>query len=97
MDEATQQKVVKELDSVAQNAHMLTGAVWVFMFVILHHPSLLWYTIPAYIALTAFKEFYYDQHFEIPEIRGSNLKDFIYYQVGWVGGLIILFLSTLIK
>lgn len=97
MDQQTSDKVVKELDSVAQNAHMLTGAFLVFGFIVFHHAPWLFYAIPAYTALTAFKEFYWDQKFEIAEIRGSNLKDFIFYQVGWVGALILYFVSTFVN
>lgn len=93
MDAQSQKIVVDTLDTIAQNAHMLTGAVLVFLFLIFRKMSWLWYIIPAYILLIAWKEFYYDQFYEIAEVRGSNLKDFIFYQIGWVGTLILLFFT----
>jgi hypothetical protein len=96
MDKKTQQEVLKAFNSVAQNAHMLSGAFIVFLPVVFHRASWLWYIIPAYIILTAWKEFWYDVHYEIPEIRGSGLRDFIHYQ-SWVVGLGLYFLSTLVK
>ena len=88
-----EQQSEKEVDSVGQNAHMLTGGFYTLLFIVFHVAPWLWYAIPFYIGLTAWKEFYYDQKYEIPEIRGSNLKDFIFYQVGWIGGLILYFIS----
>lgn len=92
MDEQTQQKVIKTLDSVAQNAHMLTGAFYAFFFIVIKHPAYLWFALPIYVGVTAWKEFHYDQNNEIPEIRGSNTKDFVFYQIGWIGALLIYFL-----
>lgn len=97
MNDQTQQQVVKELDFVSQNAHMLTGAFIVFVFIIFHLPLWLWYVIPSYIALTTWKEFYYDQRNEIPEIRGSNARDFLFYNIGWVGALVLYFIAEWIK
>lgn len=94
MNDQTQAQVLKSLDSISQNAHMLTGASWTFLFIVLHHPGWLWYAIPFYITVTAWKEFWYDDRFEIPEIRGSSPKDFLFYNIGWVGALVIYFLST---
>lgn len=37
----------------------------------------------------AVKEFYYDQRFEDAEERGSNLRDFMYYEVGVALALIL--------
>ncbi len=46
------------------------------------------------VAITAFKEFYYDTHFEIPaqDIAGG-LRDFLSYQ----GGACLAFLITFLK
>lgn len=93
MDAQSQKIVVDSLDFIAQNAHMLTGAVLVFLFMIFRKMSWLWYVIPVYVLFFAWKEWYWDEHFEIPEVRGSNLKDFIFYQVGWIGTLILLYFT----
>ena len=110
MDEQTQQKVLKAVDSIGQNAHVLFGIVWVWLFTfvfvtilkepnvtLLNEPEWLNYSILIYIGLTAFKEFYYDNRYEIPEIRGSSLKDFIFYQVGWISGLFLYKMAILIQ
>lgn len=95
MDQQTQLKVLKSLDSISQNAHMLTGVFIVFLSVIFKISP--WYIIPIYVGLVAFKEFYWDQKNEIPEIRGSNWRDFLFYNIGWIGGLALYFISKLIK
>lgn len=44
----------------------------------------LWYgiLIAAGVGLAAFKEFWYDPHYENPATRGSDLEDFSFYLVG---------------
>ena len=89
--------LLKIFYAICDRVHMFTGAFIVETLVMFHHPSLLWYVIPAFAGLTAWKEFYWDQHFETTEIRGSNFRDFIFYQIGWAGGLILYFASTFVK
>jgi len=81
----------KELDSVAQNAHMLAGVVVVYVPAHIWGNHVLYYFVPAFIALAAIKEFWYDQHFEDADVRGSNLKDFLFYCFGAAMGLMTWF------
>lgn len=84
---------LKTFNMVSQNAHWLTGMSYAFFFMVIGHPHLLLYAIPFYILLTAWKEFWYDYKYETSEIRGSSLEDFIFYQIGWIGGLIVYFVT----
>ncbi len=70
----------KDFNILAQKAHFLGGlaAVW---------GSAVLFSAPIYgaIGITVFavvKEFWYDQHYETPEIRGSNSLDFLFYVFG---------------
>jgi len=87
--------LMASLNSISQNAHMLTGGFYTLLFVTFHRPSWLWIAIPAYILVTAWKEFIWDIKHEIPEIRQSSPEDFFYYQIGWIGGLGLYGLSTI--
>jgi hypothetical protein len=40
------------------------------------------YLAPVGIALAAWKEFWYDRHYESDEERGSDLEDFAFYCIG---------------
>jgi hypothetical protein len=95
--QTTEQQVEKMFAFVAANAHWLTGIFVVFGFVVFHRPTWLWYAVPSFAVLTAVKEFWYDQHYEIPEIRQSNLQDFLFYQLGVVIGLGLYWLSHFVK
>ena len=68
---------------VAQNAHMLAGSTVAFCTLALY-PLALWYVIAAFAAVTAVKEFWYDQKYENAATRGSNLNDWVHYQIGWI-------------
>lgn len=89
-----EQVLYKELDSVAQNAHMLSGAVWVLLLFMFGVPDpLVGAAVLFFVALTAFKEFYLDQRNEIETIRGSNARDFFFYNLGQFFGLILVLIK----
>ena len=67
---------------VSQAAHVLLGSTLVFGALLLIGPHVLWYILPVYTVATGIKEFWYDQKYENPDTRGSNLLDFSMYQVG---------------
>ena len=71
----------KFFNQVAQNAHMLLG-VSVGLIGLLYAPKYIWCVLGVYMIVTAVKEFWYDQHYENAETRGSNLNDWLHYQVG---------------
>jgi hypothetical protein len=79
----------KLFNSISQNAHMLCGSTVVFGSILLFHVKSLYYILPAYMIITGIKEFYYDQHFESKEVRGSNMEDWTFYQLGWVLAVMI--------
>ncbi len=80
----------QQYDTLAQYNHVLFGSTIVFAAMDLYPPAM-WFVIAAYVIYTAWKEFYYDQRYETPEVRGSNLKDFTFYQVGVMLALVIHF------
>jgi len=79
----------KEFDLVAQNAHVLAGALAVLGSIALWGPSSKLPATVMMIAFAAIKEFWYDQQYESPEVRGSNLRDFTFYCVGIAFGWIL--------
>ncbi len=67
---------------VAQMSHILCGATLVLGTLVFFGNHPLRYILPAFTAITAVKEFWYDQHYENAATRGSNLLDFSMYQTG---------------
>lgn len=70
-------------NDVAQNGHLLAGSTVALTPLAFYQPAL-WYVIGIFVILTAVKEFWYDQHYEDAATRGSNLNDWVHYQLGWV-------------
>lgn len=70
-------------DTVSQSAHFFSAT---FVVHALHGH---WWAIAACIVAAAIKEFWYDQHFESAEVRGSNLKDFSFYCLGIAAGALL--------
>lgn len=70
-------------DTVAQLSHFGWGALIVTAPLAAGMPlrNLLW-VLAGFLALTAWKEFWFDFHHETPDVRGSSLKDFVFYQLG---------------
>ena len=73
----------KFFNQVAQNAHMLGGAV-IGLLALLFLPHSLVFIILGFAVVTGVKEFWYDQNYENATTRGSNLNDWIHYQIGWM-------------
>jgi hypothetical protein len=76
-------------DTVSQLSHVGWGLAVVWGFALIGKPSWLWWVAPLGTALAAVKEFFYDQHYETTEVRGSNLRDFLFYCVGIYSALVI--------
>lgn len=75
----------KEFNMVAQNAHWEAGLCWVWGTIILFGPQYMWYAVGSGVAITAWKEFWYDYKYETDEVRGSSLEDFAFYWIGLFG------------
>ena len=76
-------------DTVSQSAHVWFGAFVVFVANLFHAPWIGFFVLAVFAAV---KEFWYDQNYESPEVRGSNFKDFSFYMLG---GAVALFLALL--
>lgn len=73
------------LNEVSQFAHFgIAYAITLSLLVLLGFHMLWWY-LPVAIGLAAWKEFWYDYHYETPAVRGSSLEDFLFYMIG-IGG-----------
>jgi hypothetical protein len=73
----------KTFNTVAQLGHFAGGAAIVLAFtVIAWNRQASIYGLLTVAALAAIKEFWYDQRYETPEVRGSSLEDFSFYLVG---------------
>lgn len=76
-------------NQVAQLGHFAGGLAGLWGWVVLFHPSHLWIPMLVIAFVTGLKEFWYDQHFETPVVRGSNLEDWTFYQIGSVVALLL--------
>jgi hypothetical protein len=73
----------KLFNSVAQAGHFAGGAALVLATVVLWHVAYAPFVGFGIVALAAaIKEFWYDEHYESTEVRGSSLEDFSFYLVG---------------
>ncbi len=76
-------------DSVSQNGHLLAGSWSVFMPIALF--GVRWQFVGAAM-MTMFalwKEFWYDERYETPDVRGSSLEDFLHYVAGVVVSMMV--------
>jgi hypothetical protein len=69
-------------NSVAQTGHTIAGALAVFAPLVLIGPMWRFVGAGVIVLWALVKEFWWDQHYETPEIRGSSLEDFTFYCVG---------------
>jgi hypothetical protein len=92
-----EQLLTKFVDKVSQYSHVSFGAGFVMLFTMFHISHLLWYGVPLYVCFFAWKEFIYDEAYEIPEIRGSGWRDFGFEILGTLVGLIFTYLFFKIK
>lgn len=81
---------IPTFNRVAQISHTLGGLVLVAYTALIFNIKALWISVPIFTLVTAWKEFYWDEHFESPEERGSNLVDFLFYCLGQILGLLVL-------
>lgn len=82
--------LAKTLDTVAQLSHSAWGAlVWLVPFYRLG--GVVWAVVFAAVwaACCAWKEFVYDESDEIPEVRGSSLKDFLFAMLGTAAAAVV--------
>jgi hypothetical protein len=81
----------QEYDDLAQNAHMLSGALATVTPVALGTPWpwCLWGAV-LIMVFAVTKEFWYDATEETVEIRGSDYRDFYFYGFGTGIALIVL-------
>jgi hypothetical protein len=80
----------KLFNQVAQLGHFAGGAAIVLATVVLWHDSRAPFAGFIGVLLAAgVKEFWYDEHYESTEVRGSSFEDFMYYMVGATAALIV--------
>lgn len=87
----------KEFDKVAQLSHFAWGAMVVFLAAIAGHPipSLPFYVGGLWIVYSAVKEFWYDEKYETPIVRGNSMLDFVVASAGVLFATGVLLLSKL--
>ena len=83
----------KEFNFVSQVSHTIGGALAVIAGVYLFGPMAQPWVCGVGILAAAVKEFWYDQNYETPEVRGSNLQDFSFYCAGLALGSLTVFIK----
>ena len=73
---------VKQYNLLAQFNHIMFGALAVFAPATFFDRKTVLYMAGAFFIYAATKEFWYDEKYETPEIRGSSLEDFLFYILG---------------
>lgn len=81
----------KFFNFVSQMSHAFLGST-IVLGTLLLWPTHLTAVLVAYALITALKEFWYDYHYEDAITRGSSLLDFVCYQAGAYGALLLWFL-----
>lgn len=91
----TKKKTYVEIDpkffnQVSQVAHFFVGSSVVLGTLLLFSlDTLVLYVLPAFFIATAIKEFWYDRNYENTVTRGSDLEDFLFYQLGAISSLLL--------
>lgn len=81
----------KFFDEVSQASHVLASATVMLVTFVFGGPKALLIAVPIWIAMTAFKEFWYDNVYETPEEAGpSGWEDFGFYMAGMVTTILVL-------
>ena len=80
--------IEKMFKFVAQTAHFFFGSTVGLLPLAINHAVWLTYLAPAFVVITAVKEFWYDEKYETPDIRQSSLLDFAMYNLGLLGPVI---------
>lgn len=78
---------------VASMAHLFCGMCLFLIVTMFWGLDPLIYVGPAFVGLTALKEFWYDANYEDLATRGSNLLDFSMYNLGALLGLCLYLLK----
>lgn len=78
----------KEFNMVSQLSHFAWGMLVVTIPVMFHAAHALAWIIPLWVGYSAIKEFWYDEKYENPSVRGSSLEDFCFQQ-SWIVGIIL--------
>jgi hypothetical protein len=84
----------KQYNQLAQLNHVLAGTTWIWGTALFFGEH--WLFLYAGVFAAAIKEFWYDERYESPEIRGSSFQDFIFYCVGLFGAVWIYWLKGLL-
>lgn len=79
----------KEFDDLAQINHFIGGALAVILAGFLFGMPYFYAAGAAMGFYAAVKEFWYDEHYETTEVRGSSFKDFVFYVLGIIAGTAI--------
>jgi hypothetical protein len=80
-------------DNLAQAAHAFAGYAVVLTAARLGRAPLI-VVAPLFVVYAALKEFWFDIRYEKPEVSGGfpgGVRDFSFYMVGLVAGLIVVF------
>lgn len=80
---------------VGELAHVGWGALIVLACAAIFGKWITWYVAILFMIYAAIKEFWYDQNYETPDERGSNLVDFLFYGVGVIIGIILVYFSLI--
>jgi hypothetical protein len=80
----------KTFNRVSQLSHFGWGAMILFAAGTLRASVLTLFAIAFVCGIAAaVKEFWYDEHYETPEVRGSSLEDFVFYFLGVSVGFLV--------
>jgi hypothetical protein len=66
-------------DTVAQSAHAWFGGWLVYTFALWTSP---WWAVVAIAIFGAVKEYWYDEKYESPTVRGNATRDMVFYLLG---------------
>jgi hypothetical protein len=84
----------QRLDNIfSQIGHFLGAYAAVLTLVLFNVHYWLLISLIGVTAWASFKEFYIDAKYEDPAIRGSDMEDFLFYMLGLVVGIGIVFLA----
>jgi hypothetical protein len=76
----------KTFNQVSQFAHFGCAAALVLAGAAFGH---VWIAAIAMLVWAVMKEFWYDEKYETPEVRGSGLEDFLFYAIGIVTAVLV--------
>lgn len=74
-------------DIFDQIGHFLGAYAAVLTLFVFHVPHWAWVSAIGITLWAGVKEFWYDEKYEDPTVRGSSLEDFLFYMLGLLVGL----------